>query len=122
MVTAIATCQVNRTLHDGSSYTMTSEPGALSVITVRDHTDDVAVVTMDRSQVRQFVEDLELVAGLKPTAPVLGLGGALASSARILFERLEQLDRIEPSAAASIRRTMLNHLRSSAPMLLTEVP
>ena len=109
---------INRDLRDGASYHLTAESGYITAITLRDPHGDVACIAIDRADVRQFVEDITLVAALQPTPAKVGLATALAGSARTLFEKLDDLDRKDPSAAAVIRRSMIDHLRSSAPMTL----
>lgn len=109
--------EIDRTLRDGASYRLVAEPGAVTAISVHDPHGDIAVIAIERADVRQLIDDLTQVAGLQPTMPVLGLAGALANSARILFARIEVLERTEPEAAAMIRRTIMSHMRSSTTMM-----
>lgn len=109
---------INRDLRDGASYRLTAESGYVTAITLRDPHGDVACIAIDRADVRQLVEDITLVSGLQPTPAKIGLATALAGSARTLFDKLDQLNKIDPGAAATLRRSMVDHLRSSAPMAL----
>jgi len=115
------TLDINRELRDGAGYRLTAEPGSITAITVRDPHGDVACIAIDRIDIRQLIDDLTLVAGLRPTPSAMGLAGALTSSARMLFMRIQDLDRQDPVAAAELRKTMVDHLRSSAPMTLLGV-
>lgn len=112
---------INRDLRDGAGYRLTAEPGYITAITLRDPHGDVACIAIDRIDVRQLIDDLMLVAGLTPTPARVPLATALAGSVRTVFERLDQLDKINAFEAAKLRKTMVDHLRSSAPMTLLGV-
>lgn len=104
---------VKRDLHDGASYEVMAALPSITVLTVRDPSGDVVIPAFDRAQVRQLIEDLELVAGLQPTGPKIDLETALTGSIRILMRKIDDdLERVNPPAAARLRAMMFAHLRS----------
>lgn len=109
---------LHRPLHDGASYYLTAAAPGVTVLTVTDADDDTAAPALDRSQVRQLIEDLQLVAGLTQTASRLPLEQALIGSAQRLFERLGELGKMDPAAADRIAAAIASHLRSARPMAL----
>lgn len=64
---ASAPIEVHRDLHDGASYRVAAPAPGVTTLQIRDDENDIAAVGLDRGQARQLVEDLELVAGLRPT-------------------------------------------------------
>lgn len=113
--------EVCHDLDDGASYRLAATAPGITTLVVRDAEDDVACVALDRAGARRLIEDIELVAGLRPTAPVVDRATALAGSVRILFERLAELDRTDPAGVAQVVAAIAAHLRSSRPLALLEV-
>lgn len=119
MVTAPSSpLSCHRQLHDGASYTLTAAMPGVTVLAVTDADCDSASPALDRAQVRQLIEDLQLVAGLTQTMSCLPLEQALIGSARRLFERLAELAKTDPFAADRIAVAIANHLRASRPVVL----
>jgi len=109
---------IRRRLHDGASYELTSLLPGTAGLDLHDTDGDRAVVTFDRAGVRQLIEDLELIAGLRPTGPTVGTAAALAGAVRRNFELLGELEKTDPAAAELIAASIANHLRSWRPMAL----
>lgn len=109
---------LHRDLHDGAAYDLTAAAPGVTVLCIQDADGDAASPALDRQQVRQLIEDLQLVAGLTATAARLPLEQALIGSARRLFERLEDLERVDPAAVDRIIAAITCHLRSSRPVAL----
>lgn len=108
-----------RELHDGAGYTLTAAAPGVIVLAARDAHGGEAHPAFDRAQARQLIEDIELVAGLRPTAAKIDLAAALAGSLRILLQRIDDdLERADPGAADQLRLAMIAHLRSKRPALL----
>ena len=97
---------------------MASAPLGVTSLTISDPDADRACIAMDRAGVRRLIEDLELVAGLRPTAAKVPAAVALAGSARVLFERLAALDKVDPDAAAEVVQAIAAHLRAWRPLAL----
>ncbi len=116
MVTA--PLSLHRLLHDGAGYTLTAAAPGVTVLSVSDQDGESAAPAIDRPQVRQLIEDLQLVAGLTQTAARLPLEQALIGTARRLFERLAELDKTDPLAADRIAAAIACHLRSWRPVAL----
>jgi signal transduction histidine kinase len=114
------TLEILRELHDGASYRLVATAPGTTTIALCDPEHDVACIALDRAGARRFIEDLELVAGLRPTAPALGLAAALAGSVRVVFERLAELEKTDPTGADRIYAAITAHVRSSRPLALTE--
>lgn len=113
------TTTVHRQLHDGAGYDVTAAAPGVTVLAVRDADGDTAAPAIDRAQARQLIEDIELVAGLRPTAARTDLAVALAGSLRILLQRIDDdLERADPAAADELRLALIAHLRSKRPALL----
>lgn len=112
---------LRRELHDGAGYELAAAALGVTTLAVHDADADQACIALDRAGARQLIEDLTLAAGLTPTAPQLGRAAALAGTVRVLFERLENLDRTEPEAVAQIIAALAAHLRSWRPLALTMV-
>lgn len=109
---------IHRQLHDGASYTLTAATPGVTTVAVQDADGDTATLAIDRSQVRQLIEDLQLVAGLTATMARLPLEQALIGSARLLFERLADLEKTNPAAVDRIISAITSHIRSSKPAAL----
>lgn len=112
------TLTVHRPLHDGASYVLTAAAPGVVTLSVSDATDGAATIALERMGARRLIDDLTLVAGLAPTAPLVGLAQALAGSARLLFDRLDELDKTDPTAVDAILATIVAHLRSRRPAAL----
>ncbi len=114
-----APLEVRRDLHDGAGYTLTAPAPGVTALAVVDADGDTATPCFDRAAARQLVDDIMLVAGLKPTGATVDLATALEGSARILFQRIDdELERQDPAAADRIRAAMVEHLRSKCPVLV----
>lgn len=124
MVTASCNVQaptpLHRELRSGVGYRISPEPGGVTELAVHDQGGNTAVIVMDRSDARQVIDDIETTAGLKPTPAICGIGGAIANSIRMVFKRIEDLDKTDPTTATQLRRAMVGHLRSSCPSLLEQ--
>lgn len=113
------TATVTRMLHDGASLEIGSVSLGVTTIGVRDADGEIASVSLERAAVRQVIADLELIAGLRPTTTGARAALALAGAVRRNFELLGELDKTDPAAVDLIVASMLAHLRSWRPMLLT---
>lgn len=109
---------IHRPLRDGAEYTLTAATPGVTVLATRDPDDDTTSIALDRPQVRQLIEDLQLVAGLTATMARLPLEQALIGSARLLFERIADLEKVDPAAADRIVAAIASHVRSSRPAAL----
>ncbi len=113
-----ASLSIHRLLHDGAGYTLTAAAPGVTAISLADADGDTASPALDRSQVRQLIEDLQLVAGLTQTMARLPLEQALIGSARRLFERIAELSKVDPAAADRISAAIAAHLRSAHPVVM----
>lgn len=119
---ATGSLSVRRDLHDGAGYSVIASAPGVTALVVRDPLDgEEACIGLDRAATRRLIEDLELVAGLRPTGARVDLATALAGSARVLFERIRELDKIDPTAADRIASAIAAHLRAWRPLALAEV-
>lgn len=113
------TLSVHREFHDGISYDIIASAPGVTTLSIADADGDRSVPSFDRAGARQLLDDIELVAGLRPTASKLDLAAALAGSLRILLQRIDDdLERVSPAAADELRLAMIAHLRSKRPVLL----
>lgn len=116
---ASATLSVRVDLHDGARCDVVSGPLTTTTLALHDADGDDATVSFDRAKARQLIDAITLVAGLAPTGARIDLATALAGSARVLFQRLDdELEKADPAAADRIRVAMIAHLRSKVPALL----
>jgi len=113
-----STLALHLELHDGAFIDLARPEPGVTTITASDADGDVVTVPLDREKARRLVDGIELVAGLRPTAPTLGRALALAGSIRIIFEQLCELDKTEPEAVAQLLSSIVVHLRSWRPWLL----
>lgn len=109
---------IHRQLHDGAACDLTAAAPGVTVLSLTDTDGDTATAALDRSQVRQLVEDLQLVAGLTQTEARLPLEQALIGSARRIFERIAELAKTDPYAADRIAAAIACHLRASRSVVL----
>lgn len=114
----MAPLTIHRELHDGARYDLSAAAPGVTALAVCDADGDTACLALDRAALRRLLEDLELVAGLRPTPSVVPLETALAGSARFLFERLVELDKQNPAAADRLAAAIAAHLRSWRPLAL----
>ncbi len=121
MTELTGTLSVHRLLHDGASYDLTAAEPGVTVLAVVDADGDLAMPEIDRSQARQLIDDLTLVAGLTPTASAIGKAAAIAGAVRRNFELLAELERADPAAADAIYASIAAHLRSWKPMTMLAV-
>lgn len=110
---------IRRALADGATLELNDPMPGHTAITTHDSEGSVTVVTMQRGDIRQHIEDLALIAGLQQTAPQLGAAAALAGAVRRNFELLAELAKTDPQAADTIAISIAAHLRSWKPRLLT---
>lgn len=116
----ITMTSIRRALEDGAEYDLTDPTSGCVVLDIHDIDGDRAVVTFDRAQARQLIDDLTLVAQLTPTAPTIGRAAALAGAVRRNFELLEELRKTEPAEAERILAMIAAHLRSCRPTALLQ--
>lgn len=109
---------IHRQLPDGASYELCAPDRAHTALSLTDADGDRSVVTLDRAQVRQLIEDLTLVAGLAPTGAIVGPAARLAGAMRRNFELLRELKRTSPAAADAIVAMVVADLRSWDPVSL----
>lgn len=113
---------VHRQLHDGAHYTVTAAEPGVTTVGHQDADDEATVVAMTREQVRQYIADLELVAGLVPTPSAVPLADRLAGSIQRVFELLKELDKTDHKATDRLLAAITSHIRNWRPAALTEVP
>jgi len=112
------TLSVHRELHDGACYDLSAAAPGITALDVQDADGDEACIAIDRLGARRLIEDLTLVAGLTPTGPTVPLAQALAGSARVLFERLIELDKTDPAGVDAVLDSIGSTLRTFRPMAL----
>ncbi len=112
------TAAIHRSLPDGASYELCDPMPGLTALMLTDHDGDRVVVTLDRAAVRRLIDDLTLIAGLSPTAPVVGLAASIAGAMRRNFELLRELKRTAPTEADAIVAMAVADLRSWDPVSL----
>lgn len=108
---------IRRALHNGAGYSVIAAAHATTALIVRD-LDNTASVGLDRAAARLLIEDIELVAGLRPTESAVPLATALAGAVRRNFELLVELDKLDPAAADRIAAGIAHHLRSWKPLAI----
>jgi hypothetical protein len=109
---------IHRPLHDGADYDLTDPTPGYVGLTIQDAHGDRVVVALDRTRVRQLIDDLTLVAQLTPTSPTIGRAAAIAGAVRRNFELIDELRKTEPAEAERILAMIAAHLRSCRPVVL----
>lgn len=115
--------QILRDIPNGASYWISEAVPGITAITICDVLLDAASIELDQAAARQLIKDLEMVAQPHSTVPTPNAGPAMAADralalaglVQIVFQRLGELDRVDPVGASNIVAAMSAELGRMGP-------